>query len=220
MLGLRTRIPLLASAILLVVPAEATTTYYPGAATEASFNTAVGGLTLLNPSLTFSGGDLGSGGLFNATGTGINFLGFDDFVFNAPTDLSVISGKLTATQPAEAVKITFPSAGVYAFGIHISVVSSTGLWCVSLTPAPCTYPVTNASNSAANVQFFGFVSDTAVTAPLYIRPSAFSPSLVLPDFEAYGAAATPEPRTMLLVGLGLVILPMIRMTRWKIRRRV
>lgn len=214
MFGLRTRIPLWATSLLLVVPAKATTTYYVGAANEAAFNTAVGGLTLLNPALTFSGGDLGSGGLFNASGTGINFLGVDDFFFNTPTDLAVNSGKLTATQPAEAVKITFPLAGVYAFGFHITVTSSFGTWFISLTPSGTDYSVTN--TSSANVQFFGFVSTTPVIAPLYIRNSGGSPTMVLPNFEAFGPAAVPEPRTMLLVGLGLIILPTIRVTR---RRR-
>lgn len=54
MLGLRTAVPLLATAILLVVPAEATTSYYQGSAGETAFNAAIGGLTLMDPSLTFS----------------------------------------------------------------------------------------------------------------------------------------------------------------------
>src|SRR6266550_2087342 len=102
--GFRTAIQLLAITTVLVVPVEATTTYYAGgAAAETAFTGALGSLTLLNPTLTFSGGNLGPGGLFNANGTGINFSGFDDYVFNTPTDLSVASGKLIATQPAEVV---------------------------------------------------------------------------------------------------------------------
>ena len=222
MFGLRMQFPLLATAILLVAPAKATTTYYVGASggvQEAAFNTAVGGLTLLNTTLTFSGGDLGSGGLFNANTTGVNFLGFDDFVFNTPTDLAVNSGKLTATQLGEAVKITLPPAGLYGFGFHITMAAGAGSWLISLTPGGSDYSVTN--TSPTNVQFFGFVSNAPVTAPLYIRKLGGNPTLVLPDFEAYGAAITsaPEPHTMLLVGLGLVILPMIRVTHWKLRRR-
>ncbi|MCU1335556.1 MAG: hypothetical protein JWO19_1137 [Bryobacterales bacterium] len=212
MLGLRTPVPLLAITILLVVPVEATTSYYQGPAGETSFNSAVGGLTLLNPLLTFSSGDLASGGLFNANGTGINFLGFDDFFFNTPKDLTVASGKLTATQQAEVVTITFPAAGVYAFGIHLTVTSGTGFWCVDLTHGVCNYQITN--TSPANAQFFGFVSNTPVTAPLYIRAQSGSPTMVITDFEAY---TVPEPGTMLLVGLGLVILPL---TRRKIRPRL
>src|SRR4029077_10317262 len=131
-----------------------------------------------------------------------------DYAFNTPTDLSVNSGKLTATQVAEVVTISFPSApGIYAFGIHVTVVSGTGLWCVELTHGTCNYPLTNASNSAANVQFFGFVSDTPITAPLFIRPQSFSPTLVISDFQAY---SVPEPHTLVMVGLGLVMLGLMR----------
>ena len=87
MFSLRIFVPLLAITTWLVVPAEATTSYYTGASGETSFNAAVGGLTLLDPALTFSAGDLASGvGLLNASGTGIDFLGFDTaFIFNSPS---------------------------------------------------------------------------------------------------------------------------------------
>lgn len=215
MLGLRTSIPLLTLTTLLALPVQATTTYYAGGASvEATFNGAIGGLTLLSPILTFSAGDLAPGGLYNANGTDIDFLGFNGS--DSPANFTVSSTRLTATLAGQKVTVAFPAGGVYAFGIHISVVSGSGLWCVELTPAVCDYPVTNASNSAANVQFFGFVSDTPVTAPLYIRPSAFAPFVVLPDFQAY-TSSVPEPRTMLLVGLGLITL---RLARWKVRKRV
>jgi len=77
MFSLRIFGPLLAITTLLVLPAEATTTYYTGASGETSFNSAVSGMTLLDPALTFSASDLASGGLYNASGTGIDFLGFD-----------------------------------------------------------------------------------------------------------------------------------------------
>jgi hypothetical protein len=205
MFGLRTPIPLLAAAILLVAPAEATTSYYVGSTNEAAFNSAVAGLALLDPALTFSSGDLGSGGLFNASGTGINFLGFDDFFFNTPTDFTVASGKLTATQAAQVVKITFPVAGVYAFGIHVTLTAGSGNWCISLTTGGCDNTVFNSSPSS--VQFFGFVDNAPITAPLYIRPQTGSARIVLTDFEAY---SVPEPRTMLLVGVGLVIFRLAR----------
>jgi hypothetical protein len=60
------------------------------------------------------------------------------------------------------------------------------------------------------VQFVGFVSDLPVNASLYIHYPSLSPTLVLTNFEAYGPATVPEPRTILLVGLGLVILPLLR----------
>jgi len=208
MLGLRTAIPFLTIAISLVAPAEATTSYYTGAAGETAFDTSLGSLTLLNPTKLFSSSDLGSFGLFNASGTGIDFRGFDDL--SAPANFTVNSGKLTATQPDQRATINFPAAGVYAFGVHLTLTSSFGTWCIELTVGTCNYSITNTSSS--NVQFFGFVSDTPVSAPLYIIPSAFSPTMVLTSFEAY---STPEPRTMLLVGMGLIIL---FLARRKIRR--
>ncbi len=112
MLSLRTLVPLSAIAILLVAPAEATTSYYTGASGETSFDTAVAGLTLLDPALTFSSGDLGTNGLFNASGTGIGFLGFDDFLFpTIPEDFTVTSGQLIATNAGERSQDHLPRHG-------------------------------------------------------------------------------------------------------------
>ena len=204
MSALRTAVPLLAFSIMLALPAEATTSYYVGASGETSFNSGVGGLTLLDPALIFSGSS-SSDGLHDASGTGIDFLGFDTaFAFNSPLGFTISSGQLIGTQD-EVVKIAFPAAGVYAFGFHITVTSGSGNWCVDVTQAGCSYNPVNSSPS--NVQFFGFVSDAPVTAPLYIHYASGNPTIVFTNFEAY---SVPEPRTMLLVGLGLVILSLIR----------
>jgi len=210
MSGFRTAVPFFAFAILLVRPVEATTSYYQRASGETTFNASIGGLTLLDPSLTFSASDLGSFGLYNASGTGIDFLGFDDFFFNTPTDFAVVSGKLDATQAGQVTKIVFPAAGVYAFGFHITVSANSTNWCISLTSGGCDSAVF--ISSPASPQFFGFVSDTPVIASLYIRPQSGSPFMVMKDFEAY---SVPEPHTLLLVGLGLVISSLVRRkARW------
>jgi hypothetical protein len=204
MSALRTAVPLLVFSIMLALPAEATTSYYVGASGETAFNSGVGGLTLLDPALIFSGIS-SSDGLHDASGTGIDFLGFDTaFSFNSPLGFTINSGQLIGTQD-EVVKIAFPAAGVYAFGFHITVTTGTGNWCVDVTQTGCSYNPTNSSPS--NVQFFGFVSDAPVTAPLYIHYAAGNPTIVFTNFEAY---SVPEPRAMVLVGLGLVILPLIR----------
>jgi len=207
MLGLRLAIPLFAITALLVVPLQATTSYYTGGASaETNFTGALGSLTLLNPALLFSGGDLGSGGLYNASGTGIDFLGFDDFFINDPSDFTVVSGKLTAEPATGVVKIVFPVTGIYAFGLHITTKTGTGNWCIELTPTgTCNNNVFN--SSPANVQFFGFVSNTPVNAPLYIHLATGNASIVMTDFAAY---SVPEPHSMLLVGIGLVILSLAR----------
>jgi PEP-CTERM motif-containing protein len=220
MFNLRTLVPVLAISILLVVPAEATTSYYTGASGETSFNTAVGGLTLLDPSLTFSSGDLGTNGLFNASGTGIDFLGFDGgFPGFGPLDFTVNTGKLTATNGGEVVQINLPATGIYAVGIHITTTTGLGNWCIDVTTNGC---ANNVVETAPATIFFGFVSPTPVTAPLYIHPLGGVPTIVLTNFEAYGAGSldpVPEPRTMLLVGLGLVILSLVqKKTRPKILR--
>ena len=222
MFSLRTLVPVLAISIL-VVPAEATTSYYTGASGETSFNSAVSGTTLLDPALTFSASDLASGGLYNASGTGIDFLGFDGgFPGFGPLDFTVNTGKLTATNQGEVIKINFPAATIFAFGIHITTVSGSGNWCIDTTTTGCG---NNVLETAPSTLFFGVVSTAAITAPLYIHPATGSPQIVLTNFEAFGAGAStdpvPEPRTMLLVGLGLVIFPLIRQKmRWKTQQSV
>lgn len=215
MFSLKTLVPVLATSVFLVVPAEATTSYYTGSSGpsgETSFNSAVLGLTLLDPALTFSGTP-GATGLLNASGTGIDFLGFDhDFPTTPETFTVSSSGALTAANPLENITINFPVAGVNAFGFHLTTTSGSGNWCVDLTPSgPCAYNLVISSN---NAQFFGFVSPTPVAAALYIHPLSLTgnPTPVLTNFEAYGAALdpVPEPRTLLLVGLGLITLPLLR----------
>ncbi len=203
MMGLRTSIPLLATAILLVAPAEAATSYYTG---ETAFNSAVGGLTLLDPGLTFSSGDLAPGGLYNASGTGIDFLGLDNL--NSPLDFTVSSGSLIATAAGEQVTVNLP-AGVYAFGIHISVApaSSFGNWCLELTFNACDANVLTTNSTVT--AFLGITSTTPIAGPIYIHALTGSPSMVIKDFAAY-SDPVPETNTFLLVGLGLVILPIAR----------
>jgi hypothetical protein len=198
----------LAITISLVAPAEATTTYYIGSSGETSFTTAVGGLTLLDPALIFSGTP-DSTGLPNASGTGIAFLGFDDFADLNPFTFTLPSGSLTATIFGEVVQIAFPATGVYALGIRLSTVSGSGTWCVDVTTGGCANNIFNSSPS--DQEFFGVVSNASITAPLYIHFTTGNPKIVLTNFEAFGAAVdpVPEPRTMLLVGLGLVILPLV-----------
>jgi hypothetical protein len=210
MFSLRILVPLLAITVLLVAPAQATISYYAGASGEASFNTAVGGLTLLNPALAFSSSDLASGGLYNASGTGISFLGFDDFNALTPLNFTVASGILTATASGEVVTIAFPAAGIYAFGTHITTTTGFGSWCIDLTTGGCN---NNVLETAPTVVFFGFVSNTPVSASLYIHPTNSGPKIVLTNFEAFGPAAVPEPRTWLLVGVGLITLLLRRHLR-------
>jgi|SRR5579872_1199149 len=210
---LRALVPFLANTILLVAPAKATTTYYTGSSGETSFNTAVGSLTLMDPALMFSGTP-GSTGLQDASGTGIDFLGFDSYTFNTPSTFTISSGKLNGAGITEVVTVDLPASGVFAFGIHITETSGSGNWCIDVTKSGCGNNVFSSGPSIT--QFFGFVSDSAVTAPLYIHPLTGSPTPVLTNFEAF-SDPVPEPRTMLLVGLGLVILPLLpKKTRRKI----
>lgn len=121
------------------------------------------------------------------------------------------TGQLTATQGDERVHINFPAATpVYAFGFHITYVSGSatfGSWCIGLTLGSCSYSIVNSNSS--DVQFFGVVSDAPITAPLYIQGSFGAPKVVFTNFEAY---SVPEPRTMLLFGIGLATLGL---ARWK-----
>jgi hypothetical protein len=208
MFGLKVFVPVMAITTWLVVPVKATTSYYSGASGETSFNAAVGGLTLLNPALTFSG-DLESNGLLNASGTAIDFLGFDDFQYPTIAESFTITGsKLTATNQGEHVTINFPAAGVYAFGFHFTVTSGTTNICVELTHGTCDYNFPNVTSSSS--QFFGIVSTVPITAPLDVRDQGTFLTTMLTGFEAFGSTPVPEPRTWLLVGLGLITLLLLR----------
>jgi hypothetical protein len=222
MIHLRTSILLLATT-LIVVPARATTSFYAGAASETQFNTDTAAMTLLNPTLVFASTDLASGGLFNASGTGIDFLGFDGgFPGFGPLDFTVNSGKLTATNAGEVIQISLPAAGVYAFGFHFTLTSGFGSWCVELTHGTCDYQLNN--TTPANVQFFGMVSTAPITAPIYFRNQGGNPTAVLPNFEAFGTgssstSSTPEPTSIMLAGLGLITLGLLgQRTRRKMQR--
>ena len=209
MLSLRTLVPFLTTTILLVAPAEATTTYYTGSSGETLFNAAGAGLTLMDPALIFSGTPV-STGLLNASGTGIDFLGFNDFSSLTPETFTVSLGNLIAAFPGDVTEVNLPAVGIYAFGIHIAETTATGNWCIDLTPTKsCAFNVF--SSGPSDAEFFGFVSNTPVSAPLYINFLGVNPTSKFTNFEAYGSASdpVPEPRTMLLVGLGLVILPLV-----------
>jgi len=88
-LGFGTSLPLFAISILLAVPVRATTIIF-GSSGETTFDWRDRSLSLLDPLMTFSAGELAPGGLYNASVTGAIFGGFDTaFRLQQPQDLAV-----------------------------------------------------------------------------------------------------------------------------------
>ena len=195
---------------LAALPAQATTTYYCasacGANTESAFNTAMGALIfagLTSPgTVDFTGGTSGVT-VPNVGPTGVDFTGFNGA---NPATLNVIGSQLqhTFTTSGVGIVISLPGA-IYAFGTHVIGTTSSGrTWCFEATPLVCDsgfIPVNNAATS-----FFGAISDVAIPT-LQFRSGAGSGALYLNDFTV---AETPEGATFLLVGLGLIMLPLLK----------
>ena len=191
------------SVLVLALPAAASPVYYCnsgcGANTEAVFNATAGPLT----PQTFLASDLASGGLYNANGTGINFLGF-----NAnPPDLTVNSTSLQAVVGGEGIQIVFPG-NVSVFSFHFILASGATTMCVELSLGNCNYPFGVGSSAP---EFFGAIDATPLTTSLLVRAiTGGGGPLRVTDFEAGTLSAAPEVRTLLLVGSGLVMFPLIR----------
>jgi hypothetical protein len=210
-------LPKITTAILVLgaaaaLPAHGAIVYYVGASAEAAFDAAAIGLDF-NTLTTFSAADLAPGGLYDANDTGVNFLGFNGA---ASSDLAVVGTALQPTVGGGLIRMDLP-AGTLAFAIHFTrSTGATGNWCLeprtTFSSATCDYNVV--SDATTPIQFFGMISDTPITGPLWIGPATGSAIVSITSFDVGEA---PEPSPLTLIGAGLVTFGFMRLRK---RRRV
>jgi len=194
---------------LAALPAEATTTYYCdsacGSNTEAAFNTAFG--ALITAGLTSSGtvnftGETSGTTVFNVGPTNVDFTGFNGA---STLMLNVVGSQLQNSlggNPNVGIVISLPGS-IYALGTHVKG-SSSAIVCFEATAFNCDINGLVLSSSATS--FVGVIS--SVVLPNYqFRGTSQSGKVYVNDFIM---AETPEGATFLLVGAGLILLPLLK----------
>ena len=199
----------------MVVPVRASMTYYNGTSGNTQYNSAVT-LAGLTPSALESFG-AGYGSLtagnseYSDTATGVNFFSFQSNGTTAST-FSTTLPPLRTTNTTDLFEIVLP-ANVYAFSVNL-VFTSAAL-ADACFEASATFSSTCSGNQEAvwgtGSEFFGVVGDTPFSA-VWIGKSINSsqnPFIEVSTFADATGAATPEVRSMLMMGTGLVSLGLL-----------
>lgn len=201
------RLFLAAVAALGMLPAEGAIQFYGGTTglTETDFANQVLtlGLTMQGP-IYFTG---------EASGTMITDVGPTGVDFSAPSTINVVGNpaQYVALNIGDSLRIDFPG-DVYAFGIHLSKVtsSSTGTWNFGPLGGPSAGSITIPSSGTV---FLGVISTTPLSSmPSIVLTSTGSSNraFTMEDFSigTLAAAPTPEPSTFVLLGAALIVLPL------------
>jgi hypothetical protein len=182
--------------ILAAATASATTTYSSQSSLESS-----------NPDLTFTAIDLtafiGQSLLSSITVGGVTFSGAGSTTFSVPnaTTLTMdVGGTLNVTLPANA----------RAFGSNIANIGSTTLT-ISFTGDGT--PYSDGPNVVPSTIFFGARVTTSFTTSIGYTTGLGKISLSNFEIGTMTAEESPEGRTMLLLGTGLVALRFLRRFR-------
>ncbi len=201
----------LAVLALSALPAQAATMFYNGAAAESAFNSKIGDLGLSISLSDFTSlGTLGPvSTLSDVLGTGIDFLGLD--TSNAAKDMTVGSGVLSL-YPASGqfLKVTAAAPGnVLAVGFHFTWTSSFGLFCLDLQESVDSGCTTTVNDGSPMTEFYGVISDDGTplsSSLIFGAPTSGNGTKIL-NFGVATAAAeeAPEPRSLLLLGTGLLM---------------
>lgn len=198
---------------LTALPAGATTQfYYTGAAvnTEAAFDTATGLLT----DYTFTGETLTAPdnySLLDAGPTGVDFSAFWDNNVT-PYALSIVGSTLRATASngsatGSTVRVDLPT-DVRAIGLHVTGRGGGQAFCVE-APGTTACDIQLVFGSGDNF-FIGAIGDAAISSFQIRQKTDVNSFFVVQNFEVgMGAAETPEPSTMALVGSGLILFPLL-----------
>jgi hypothetical protein len=213
----------------LAAPAQATIVYCNSGCTSntgvtfSSFGTTAGGLgdTMSSP-ITFVSGGLSGSGVYTDAATGAIFTGFnvttaEALILNG-TSLAQTgsSGNGGNSTNGRSIQIALP-ANTYAFAMFVSSTSAFAGPYVELVNSPTNFNHTNGNytlsiNSSSDSQFFGIISDTAISSIFIGDLEAFQSPIRIQSFETGGPADTsaPEVSTFLLIGTGLVLMRFLR----------
>ena len=209
----------LAVVALSALPAQATTTYYASgtALDESTFNADLTGLGLsvsLSDFATYNGFGP-STTLSDVFSTGIDFLGLD--TSNGARELTVASGVLSLENTTGMfLKMTTAAPGdIVAVGFHFTWTAAAGggYFCLDLQEAyaPCVPRIVILGGSPTT-QFFGIISDDGpLSSSLIFGASSNGQGPKILNFGVAAVEQTPEPRTLLLLGTGLLMVGL----RWR-----
>lgn len=172
-----------------------------------SWATATGsaGLVFSGSPITFSAGGLSSG--VYTDGTGTVFTGYSNATNTDNLTLSGTALAQTVNGGNSGIEITLPS-GTYAFAMILTTVSGFGSPYVELNDR-----IVNNSNysmvvpSGGTQEFFGILSDTAITSLFLgnISTDNLSGKVQIDSFELGAPAPTPEVSSLVSLGTGLVL---------------
>ena len=207
---MNTRI-LLVSILGFTALAHATTSYYIGSTGNTNYNNAITMDSLMPVSgPAFSATYLVTGNHEYSDPTSMfNFFTFSN---NGGTPgsadtFSVNSSHLIA-QNQDFLEITLP-ANVFAVGLNMIGASGTAIMCGSIGSydGSCTNQFTA---SSGNTQFFGVVSDTAISS-VWVYATFGAPDVA--SYSYATGAATPESNAMALLGTGLFSIALLKFRR-------
>ena len=195
---------------IFVHPASASMSFFNS---SGAYNTAVtnASLTPEGP-FTFTGANVINSNTEYADPTSlIDFFAFQNNNSSNPGNaftFSINGTSLAAANGTSALEIVLP-ANVFAFGITLSS-NSLAQFCgnVGSTDSSCTNSVL--VTSSTDNEFFGVVSTTAIST-VWIGRNVGGPPISVNFSAATGSAsATPEVKSMFLLGLGLVLLGLLK----------
>ncbi|HEV2201307.1 MAG TPA: hypothetical protein VGR73_15930 [Bryobacteraceae bacterium] len=224
---------------LAAIPASATITYTAcdggctvnSGGSYAAWQAAPGASGLAFGALTtFVSGGLAGTGIYTDSTTGVIFTNYSSggSVDNGThvTNGAFVQGFSSGT--GTGIEIDLP-ANTYAFAMFGSDCSSAA--CTGILFNGATVGLGTHSSFGTNyaltipgsgpAQFFGIVSDTPITSLLFATGGGASGFLSINSFEiGEGGTATPEARTALMVGGGLIALYFCRRRRPQAPRQV
>jgi len=191
------------------VPATASTAYYCSSGCT-NLDTAFGGglssagLTFSSPLITFTGDTSGTT-VTDIGGSLVNFAGLNGA---NPDTLNVVSSTLQQSVGGTGVSITINlPAAIYALGFHVT--NTGGTLSTNIGPDSTSLFLNGQS------EFYGVISTTPITS--FAIGQSGGGKLVLTDFGIGtqsptngGGGDTPEPSTLMLLGLGLIGLPILK----------